>query len=115
MTQEDLLNDIKQQMKNVGMSQAQQAQNLQNVLTHAQQQLYNQQQASILNKPFVSAATIAVSPRGLGINNKMNNDPLEEELENKKTRISVRDLDISTATDTVEKVLKTPIVPFLWG
>lgn len=42
-------------------------------------------------------------------------DPIEEELQTKSKKLKIQDLDVVEATSVIERVLKTTIVPFLWG
>lgn len=51
---------------------------------------------------------------GISIGN-MGVDPFMEEMETKKKRLRIKDLDVDRATIVINKVLKTNIVPFLWG
>jgi len=50
-----------------------------------------------------------------GVNIQQQKDPMDQELEDKKIRIRVQQLDIAKARHVIQKVLKTSIVPFLWG
>lgn len=74
-----------------------------------QRQLQPQQPMST---PPLGAYGVATTPSS---SSTITMDPYDEEQNEKVSKIRVRDLTIADAAETVEKVLKTNIVPFLWG
>lgn len=123
----DALDQLKQalrdQSQNTLLSQAQQAAayqqqvaQLQNQINQMSNQSYSTAYGS--NYPFSSGGAGGGSGlpwMGGGVNVQGPIDPLHEEMDQKKKRIRIQDLDIANAKDIINNVLKTNIVPFLWG
>lgn len=64
---------------------------------------------------YGTAQSYPGSMLGQGINVQGPTNPMEEEMEEKKSKVRIEKVDIGKAKDVLGGVLKTSIVPFLWG
>lgn len=110
--QEDMMRDLQRQAYEAQIRQQQQA------MANQSYQNIGSNLGNYSSSFGGGAGGNGYSPIGqAGFSNGTNKtmDPLEEELKDKGKKLKIQDLDVVEATDVIEKVLKTSIVPFLWG